>query len=391
MQGMNENSAVKKRVVFVLSGYGRVQRGAERFVENLAVRLANRLEVVVLGSGTEAPCAVPLNFPTRDARWAVAANRCPGLGHFLRLFQLDPLNWEWLFCARAAQRWLLKNPCDLLVVEGGRWGGRLGRWAHQRFGIPVVDVAHGAPSRWETAAARAHPQTYVSLTQTMASVMQRQVPDLRVAVIPMGIDLHRFSPEGPRQALALERPITLAVGALEPLKRMGCLVEAVQRRGRGSLVILGRGPMERELAAQGKARLGAGRFLMASATQEELPAWYRAADVLALASISESFGLVYVEALACGLPVVTRGDELRREVLGDAATLLPAEIPSDAARDADAFAEGITQALTTAETTRPQRQRRVQEYDVERMANRYERLFCDLMAEFSQRSSAPFP
>ena len=368
----------QKRIVFVLSGYGKILRGAEQFIAALATRLAGRYDIAVLGGGTgpDAPFAVPLRFPDRTNRLANLANRTPGLGHFLRLFQLDPLNWEWLFCALAAKKWLLENPCDLLVTEGARWGGLLGRWAHRRFGIPVVDVAHGAPSRWETAAARCRPQTCVSPTQATADAIAAQVPGLAVRVIPFGIDLGRYTPDGPRESLAaLERPVALAVGALEPLKGMEVLVRAVAARPHGSLVILGRGPQHDALAALGARLLGPTRFLLAAADAAAMPRWYRAADILLSASASEAFGLVYLEALACGLPVVTLDDPVRRELLVPAATLLPA--PADPA----SFAAALETALADSSAGRPARLAFVRNrYSLDRMADAYASLFDELLA-----------
>lgn len=375
-------NAAKKRLVFVLSGYGKVLRGAEQFVAALAVRLAPRWDVAVLGGGPaspEAPFAEPLRFPDRFNRLAVAANRTPGVGHFLRLFQLDPLNWEWLFCALAARKWLLANPCDLLVTEGGRWGGLLGRWAHRRFGVPVVDVAHGAPSRWEVAAARARPQAYVSLTRVSADEMQRRVPGLAARVIPIGIDLDRFTPDGPRESLdGLQRPVTLAVGALEPLKGMDTLVRAAALRPNGSLVILGRGPLHDELRALGDGLLGPGRFLLASAPAADMPRWYRAADVFASASASESFGIVFLEALACGLPVVTLDDPVRREVLLPAARLLPAPAAPES------FARAIGDALAGTAGDRGKRLAFVRgRHSLDAMADAYGKLFESLLRDRS--------
>lgn len=375
------SSSSKKRIVFVLSGYGKVLRGAERFVATLAGRLAGRYDIAVLGGGPalpEAPFAVPLRFPDRFNRLAVAANKTPGIGHFLRLFQLDPLNWEWLFCALAARRWLLSNPCDLLVTEGGRWGGWLGRWAHRRFGIPVVDVAHGAPSRWEVAAARARPQAYVALTKVSADAMRRYVPDLATRVIPIGIDLDRFSPDGPREELALERPVTLAVGALEPLKGMEILLRAVAQRPRGSLVILGNGPLHDSLEKLGNDLLGPPRFLLSSADAEQMPRWYRAADLFASASASEAFALTFLEALACGLPIVTYGDPIRREQLAGHATFVPiSETPSDGA---SAFARAIDSALASADAARPARLAFARtRYGLDTMVQAYDDLFASLL------------
>lgn len=371
----------KKRVVFVLSGYGKVLRGAERFVAILASRLAGRYDITVLGGGPaspDAPFAVPLRFPDRFNRLAVAANKTPGVGHFLRLFQLDPLNWEWLFCALAARRWLLANPCDLLVTEGGRWGGWLGRWAHRRFGIPVVDVAHGAPSRWEVAAARARPQAYVALTKVSADAMRRYVPDLATRVIPIGIDLDRFRPDGPREELALERPVTLAVGALEPLKGMETLLRAVAQRPHGSLVILGNGPLHDSLEKLGNDLLGPRRFLLSSADAEQMPRWYRAADLFASASASEAFSLTFLEAMACGLSIVTYDDAIRREQLAEHATLVP--MPASPADAPSAFARAIDSALAMADTTRPARLAFVRaRYDLAVMARAYDELFASLL------------
>ena len=84
----------KKRIVFVLSGYGREARGAERVVAEIVNSLSDVYDIQVLGSGTNAPNAVPLSFLSRDNVWTHRLNRTPGLGHLARCFQLDPLNWE---------------------------------------------------------------------------------------------------------------------------------------------------------------------------------------------------------------------------------------------------------------------------------------------------------
>jgi glycosyltransferase involved in cell wall biosynthesis len=308
------------------------------------------------------------------------ANRTPGIGHFLRLFQLDPFNWEWLFCALAAKKWLLQNPCDLLVTEGARWGGLLGRWAHRRFGIPVVDIAHGAFSRWETAAARARPQAFVSPTRVTADAIAAKVPGLSTRVIPFGIDLALYTPDGPREDLPLERPVALAVGALEPLKGMDILIRTVASRPHGSLLILGNGPQRDELAALGQRLLGPSRFLVTSAHTDAMPRWYRASDVLLSASSSEAFGLVYLEALACGLPVVTLDDPVRREVLSPAALLIPR--PATPAR----FSCALSAALDSAPATLLSRLSFVRRYDISLMASSYASLFDSLLASASRHT-----
>lgn len=360
----------KKKIVFVLSGYGRHARGAERFVEDLVVRLSDGWDIQVLGGGADALGAVPLKFWSRDNPWTNGIQRTPGLGHVCRSLQLDPLNWEWLTCARAARRWLEKNPCHLLVPEGGRWGGWLGRWARNRFGIPFVDIAHGAPSRWEVAAARYRPDCYVAPTRVAERAMSTAVPGLKTRVIAPGVDLQMFSPEGSRLDLSLRSPVVIAVGALEPLKRMELIIRAVHLWGKGGLLLVGDGPQREELIQLGRHLLGPERFLWRTASPLEMPALYRSADLLVSASRSEAFGLVYVEALACGLPVVTQDDPIRREVLGAAARYVDSEDPA-------AWAAGMEEAL--AVPNRPAARFHAMKFDAAQTARQYGELFEEII------------
>ena len=366
----------RPRVVFVLSGYGRYRRGAERLVAGLVVRLSADFSIQVLGGGTDAPGAVALPLIDRHARWTRTLNRMPGVGPILRVMQFDPLNWEWWSCARAARDWLRNHPCDLLVPEGGRWGGRLGRAWRRRTGRRVVDIAHGAPSRWEIAAAQAQPDAYVASTQVSAEAMAAAVPGLRVRVIPPGVDLHAYTPAGPRAAPGLQPPVFLSVGALEPLKRMDRIVAAVREFGRGSVWLVGDGPLREALAAQGERELGPGRFRCGPATPEEMPAVYRAADAFLSASRSEAFGLAQLEALASGLPVIAQDDAIRREVLGEAGIYLDADRPA-----------AWRPALEAALADRGARSRaRAEQFSAEATAARYRDLFQELL-----RRPAPEP
>jgi glycosyltransferase involved in cell wall biosynthesis len=360
----------KKTIVFVLSGYGRYGRGAERFVESLVVRLADEWDIQVLGGGTDAPGAVPLPCLSRESRLTRAIDRFPGLGHACRLFQLDPLNWEWLTSAWAARRWLEKNPCDLLVPEGGRWGGWLGRWVRNHLGIPFVDIAHGAPSRWEISAARYRPDCYVAPTRVAERAMQEAVPGLKIRIIPPGVDTRMFTPEGAHPDLSLRPPVVMAVGALEPLKRMDLILRAVHARGNGSLLLVGDGPQRKELIQMGESLLGPERFLWRTVAHREMPALYRSADLLVSASRSEAFGLVYLEAMACGLPVVTQDDEVRREVLGDAAWYVDAESIAE-------LAGQMGHAL--ADRRVEHRRARAALFDADRTAKAYGDLFRELI------------
>jgi len=145
-----------------------------------------------------------------------------------------------------------------------------------------------------------------------------EAPTERLEIIHPGVDHALFGPgdrAGARRAVGLDggRPVLLFVGRIQPLKGVDTAVATLAALDRpdARLVVLG-GPSgpdgERHLADVRAlaARLGvADRVMWEPPTARHLlSSWYRAADVVLVPSRSESFGLVALEAAACGIPVV---------------------------------------------------------------------------------------
>ena len=138
----------------------------------------------------------------------------------------------------------------------------------------------------------------------------------RMHTVPCGIDLDLFRPLPRAESraslgLPLDRPILLWVGRLEKLKGLEILLDAVAglERNDALLLIVGgddrAAPLRAELEAQARALGIAGRVRFTGAVDHAaLPRYYSAADVCVVPSFYESFGLVAVEAMACGTPVV---------------------------------------------------------------------------------------
>jgi glycosyltransferase involved in cell wall biosynthesis len=361
------------RVAFVMPGVGVVTRGAEAFVVELCARLAATpgFEVHLFGRGPAAgdPGGSPVTYTRiralrRDQPLVQAVYGATRAGRkVLDTLFLDPLSLEWYTAALAAMPHLWSGGFDAVVMEGGLVGAWLCRLLRRLRGVPFVDIAHGLDLKWETAFARQRPDRVVTFTAAAAAMLRARVPAARLAVIPHGIDLELFRPpaiagpaaatgtaaeaavEGPRhipdtsevppnprhipdapevppELARLPRPRILCVGAVDEHKRMRLAVEAVARLAAGgSLTVLGEGPEAAALDRLAAERLGAGRYLRRVVPRAEMPAWYRGADCFTLPSRSESFGLVYLEALACGRPVVAPDDAVRREVIGDAGVL----------------------------------------------------------------------
>ncbi len=135
----------------------------------------------------------------------------------------------------------------------------------------------------------------------------------KVHVIPYGIDPAPFrsTPEVEEAARGLRErygsPVTLFVGRLVPYKGVEVLVRALPYVP-GVLVVVGDGPLRRSLQALAHSLGVAERtHFVGPLGQEELNHHFHAADVMALPSITpnEAFGLVQLEAHACGVPVVS--------------------------------------------------------------------------------------
>jgi D-inositol-3-phosphate glycosyltransferase len=278
--------------------------------------------------------------------------------------------------ACGVQRFRALTGASYDVLHSHYWlSGRLGLLFADRWGVPLVSMFHTlaqlknrvaeAPAEREQAVrfeierrTMAGSDRIVALTSVDRQQMIRHYGELApILVIPGGVDLQRFRPHPrseARRALGLEPAdrIVLFVGRIQRLKGLEVLVRAFARLNdldRARLVIVGgqpgTTPESREIARLQHlaARLGVAertRFVGAVA-HDQLPLYYSAAEVSAMPSSYESFGLVAVESLACGTPVVaTRVGGLRSIVRdGETGLLVPW-------RDADLFAERLRRVLT---------------------------------------------
>jgi glycosyltransferase involved in cell wall biosynthesis len=332
------------RIAFVMPGVGVFARGAEAFVVELAAALRDRhgWEVTLFSRG-EAGLGLPvrrIRALPRDSRAVNALYGATRLGRkALDTLFLDPLSLEWATAALAAFPGLARGGYDAVVMEGGLAGAWLCRLLRRLRGVPWIDIAHGLSPKWEGAFARQGPDRVVTFTVAAAAMIAARAPRARIAVIPHGVDLDAFRPGLPPVPLALPRPVVLAAGAVDDHKRMHLAVEAVARVPcRPSLAVLGEGPAAAALDALA-ARLLSGRYLRAAVPRAAMPAWYAAADLFTLPSLNESFGLTYLEALACGRAAVAPDDAVRREVIGaDAGLFCDVE-------DLDAYAAALAAGL----------------------------------------------
>jgi N-acetyl-alpha-D-glucosaminyl L-malate synthase BshA len=172
-----------------------------------------------------------------------------------------------------------------------------------QFSIAASDAVT-APSAWLAAA------TFQKLA-IPASV--------QIEVIPNFVDAARFAPRPPA---AREIPVLLHVSNFRPVKRVPdvlAVFAALRAERPLRLRLVGDGPDRPALEAAVAAR-GLGADVELLGEQIDLPAVMREADLFLLPSETESFGLVALEAMACGVPVIASNVGGLPEVVADGAT-----------------------------------------------------------------------
>jgi D-inositol-3-phosphate glycosyltransferase len=212
-------------------------------------------------------------------------------------------------------------------------------------------------------------------------------------VIPCGVDLRNFTAGSPerrraaRAALGLgdDAPILLAVCRLDPIKGTDLLLESVAAmRTRATVVLVGGNPEsdpELERLRLRAAELGiADRVRLPGAEpQERLPLYYQAADLLVVCSRYESFGLVAVEALACGTPVVAAHVGGLPSIVrdGENGLLIPWRCPGAFAERIDALLEDPPRLARLRAAARPS----VVRFDWQRIGDQVRAVYQSLTSE----------
>jgi len=222
------------------------------------------------------------------------------------------------------------------LIHSHYWlSGRVGRWAQERWRIPHLLMFHTLGAVKNALFHRqVEPELRITTERRLAAHCDRilaasererkhlvrlcGVPCEAVGVVPCGVDLDRFRPAGKaraREQLGLDpdEPVVLYVGRFTALKGLDRLLEAAAhlKRSRDFRLMIVGGDGEQTTESRELTRLSRRFGILDRVTfagrvdHEDMPLYYSAADVLALPSHYESFGLVALESLACGTPVVT--------------------------------------------------------------------------------------
>jgi glycosyltransferase involved in cell wall biosynthesis len=332
------------------------------FVERQTRELASRagVEVTVVAPVGLPPWPLSRLSPYRPRAGLAAREERNGLDVHRPRFPIVPrvgARWHVAAMTRAVlplvRRLHAARPVDVIDASFFYPDGPVAHRLGAALGIPFSIKARGADihhwgslgvSRRAILDAGHAAAGLLAVSEAMkASMIALGLPGERIRVHQTGVDLDRFAlgdRAAAKAALGLAGPVVLSVGALIPRKGQALVIEALASLPGAALLLAGEGPDRAAHAALAR-RLGmADRVrLLGAVPHGDLPALLAAANVMALPSASEGLANAWVEALACGTPVVISDVGGAREVVDRPAAgrIVP--------RDAAAIAAAIGQLL----------------------------------------------
>ncbi|GAB4282569.1 MAG: hypothetical protein Kow0067_02790 [Coriobacteriia bacterium] len=378
------------------------------FGVNVTVAADNVRETAVAGTSFGAVTGVQGAFGRREALRTALATLPDSLAALVRARADADRTAHDIPLARAWSRAsLLRVACEraraqVLHIQQPDFRPLYARWSGVR--VPTLLAVHGlgvAAAEPDGPVARLVAANLAAADLTTAP--SRFLADAAIAlgadaermhVVPNAVDHDLFSPldrDACREALGLDRTRRLVVflGRAIPMKGAPELVEAfdtLRSRVPGAqLALVGSLGIERPAdAAEHAVDASAPIVLRDGAPREELPLWLGAADVVAVPSRYEGFGLVALEALACARPLVlTEVGGLTEVVPAETARFVPAERP-DVLADALAWtlehpAEAAIMAAAGPRTARA--------YSWRETARGYAALYSELAEGSARRAS----
>ncbi|BAZ44974.1 group 1 glycosyl transferase [Chondrocystis sp. NIES-4102] len=294
---------------------------SENFAIELARRLDNYFEVELLSGAECGSFSRPIKSISRSDASDLISN--PLISRLLqKWFNRPEMAIEHLTSFLPCVAYLLKHPANLIFPQNDYGGLFVATCVRALKGTPILFTEHNSllqGGKYLKSNLALKPDRLIVLNPEVAKYVTQINPQQPVNVIPYGIDLSEFTPTGKVMLTGLPQPTVLCVAPLtrQGNERIELTIEAVSRLPNVSLLICGNGIDRDYFQAMGDRLLGSQRFQIRSFAYAQMPQVYRSANVFTLASIEEPRGLNYIEAMACGLPVVTTDVPVRRYLIGE--------------------------------------------------------------------------
>jgi len=394
------------KVLFICQDYPPITGGAEVFVKEIARRLINKGHLVSVVARNPSRAAL------RKAGLSLTSLSRHEVRDKVRIYRVPYLDIEDIRLLSAApglflKSWSLIDGLDIdiihavMIYPSAMVGTLLKKLTHKPLiftaqGL-IIDVIRRHKTITDSYGGILRPFIGWALGQCdfitcVSNVVERKVKQFgrgnqNIRVIPNGVDINRFSPEAKseiRAQLGLkDKEIIITVSRLEVKNGIEYLIRAakdvIARRLNAVFLIIGEGELRNSLVQLAKS-LGVEKNVIfyGSVPHDQVAKFLTVADIFVRPSITEGFGISFVEAMACGLPVIASEAVGQMNIFEDGREGLVAKT---------ANSEDLSNRILTLlknESLRQDmgiaaRELAVQRYDWDMIASDFESIYRDLL------------
>ena len=292
------------KIALLCSGLGNIHRGHEVFARDLFTLLHVDLDITLFkGGGESLPKEVVIDHIPRSASYLDGMKLAVSPKWKAAAIEEERMRVEGETFAYAALKYLLEGDFDILHCLEQEVCNVLYAHRHLFRHTPKILWSNGGAL---PRAAQPHCDFIQEHTEYN---LQRSNRD-KAFMIPHGVDMQRFylgiqTDFREVHGIPADAFVVISVGTICYWhKRMDYVIREVAAVPDAWLLIVGQeSPDSAAIKALGKELMGA-RIVFTTLPHDELPKAYAAADVFTLGSLFETFGIVYIEAMAMGLPVI---------------------------------------------------------------------------------------
>jgi len=329
---------MKVAILHFYQGY--VDRGVETFIDELGTRLSSKIILKIFQAGPKINKSLNTELIPTPYYSAHPDSQLPPKTLKRRLFLDYFKRREFIFTINAMAS-LSKFDPDIIMPTDSGWQILIIKLFCLLNKKKLLIVGHSGSGWDDRFNLFVKPDIFVALGRQQGDWASKATPwkNQKIEVIPNGVDLDKFNPQGKKYDINLKKPILLNVAAPSELKNTLNTIRGVAKT-KASLLIVGSGDKNSEADKLGEGLLG-NRYKRITVPHDRIPEIFRCANAFILPSNKhEAFGIVYLEAMATNIPVVATDDKKRRDIIGEAGVFVKnVESP-------DSIAKKINEVLT---------------------------------------------
>ncbi|HPG29717.1 MAG TPA: glycosyltransferase family 4 protein [bacterium] len=326
-------------IAVLCPGFGVIPRGIETVVKETFFGLAKKnsgLKIDIYCGADVFPEPVPENIklkkiklPEFDAFFSKLYSKT---AKRLKFPASEKFDYNFMMFALKLAPKLFKIKYDIIFNNAGIFSAYICNIYRKLYKKPYIHSGHAGINNLEYALARLMPDVYIASTEPAKLWIESKVERLKCETIPNGINPNLFFPASIDETKIgldrkLKRPVYLFVGALTNQKQPDKILRAFIENNIGSLIIIGNGELKNKILEMSKNNnICRENFIFIdNVDYNKLPDYFNFCDYFVMPSLNETFGIVYIMAIACNKPVISDDKPQQKWMLENAGIYCKAE------------------------------------------------------------------